>query len=147
MKKALVIAVAPQTARRLYYQGHQVCTSPDGHTTQQIVHQETNPVGEEFFKQKCLFGLVLPEAESQQIRQFQKQGLIHMVLATFTGITCMNFLMAYTFFHNYYCLGAFLALSYFSVHYWVKVFMAVSPEHNVYMQVMAKYGLSIQDQD
>lgn len=145
--KTMVLEVSSQSARRLYYQGHKVCTSQDGYTTQSIVQQITNPVGEEFFRQNCLFGFVVPEAEALEIRKFQKQGLINMTLAAVTGIVCMNCLMLYQFFNNLWFLGGFLAISYFSVHYWLKVFTAIRPQNNIYLQVLNKYGLPLGDEE
>lgn len=143
----MVVQVPAHAARRLYHQGQKICTSMDGHTTQEQAQQLIDPVSDEFFNRNCIYGFVVPEEESEPIRKFQKQGIINMVVASLSGMVCLNFLTAYTLFHNYWCLGGFLALSYLSVHYWVKIFEAVRKNNNPYLKMMAKYNLSINDEE
>ena len=147
-KKVMVIKIPGYTARKLYYQGQTICTSPDGYTTQNEVQQLLNPVSDSFFQQPdCMYGFVVPQDESDAIREFQKQGIINMAIAGFTGITCIHFLAAYTMFKNYWFLIGFLTISYMCVHYWVKIFEAVKPENNKYLQVLSKYGISMTDEE
>lgn len=146
-KKQMVVQVPANTARRLYHQGHKICTSHDGYTTQEQAQQIVDPVSESFFQQDCVYGFVVPEQESEPIRKFQKEGIINMSVAALSGMVCMNFLFIFTFFKNYWSLGAFLALSYLSIHYWVKVFDSVRRENNPYLQMMDKYNISLSDEE
>jgi hypothetical protein len=145
--KAMVIKVKPYTARRLYYQGHRICISVDGYTTQDHAQQGIFPVSDSFFQKNVIYGLVLPEAEAQVIRQFQKEGLISIALAGFSGIFSLNFLIGYSLMPSLWLLVGFLILSYVSIHFWVKTFDAVQFKNNPYLQMLDQYKIPLKDEE
>lgn len=147
LNKPMLIKVSPTDARRLYHKGMTIYTSQDEYTMQGQANQQTHPVEDSFFQQRCLYGLMILEEEAKTIRNFQKQGIIKMIVAGVSGITCIHSLFLFQFFHNYWFLGGFLGLSYLSVHFWVRVFDDIKPENNPYLQVLKKYGISLHDED
>lgn len=138
-----IIKVDSADARRLYYQGHTICTSSDGHTTQGENQKDSSPVAEDFFKQDIIFGLVLSEEETKDLKTFQKHSLVQMILAFGFMMVSINSLLYYGLTQSIISVVLFLITSYVSINRLVYFYELSKKPGNKYLMLLDKYNIKL----